>query len=220
VLEARHGPSLTPNRAVVATCVDLDAFVERPAPPVGSVIRLMLSGSLNRYYDVPTMLRLHARLQELRPATLTVVAPGATEWDEAFGDVGAERITARPRDMPAVVARATAGLSICRSDVGDSLAAAVPTKIAEFLATGRPVIVNRGLGDMDAIVAQHRCGVVLDGTSAAAVDAAVTAIQELVDDPELGHRCRQAALDHFSLGAGVERLLSLYEAVMGASDLR
>jgi hypothetical protein len=54
--------------------------------------------------------------------------------------------------MPNLVATAHFGMAICKENTGESLAAAVPTKIGEFLASGRPLIVSKGVGDMDALL--------------------------------------------------------------------
>jgi glycosyltransferase involved in cell wall biosynthesis len=177
----------------------------------------MMSGSLNRYYDVATTLLLHARMATRRPTELVVVAPGATPWDAELAGAGAVRRSALPREMPNIVAGATAGLSICRTDVGDSLAAAVPTKIAEFLATGRPVVVNAGLGDMDALIAEHRCGVIVRGTDIADADEAAARLDELLTEPGLARRCREAAETHFDLDQAVDRLLEVYAATLSSA---
>lgn len=212
VLQERHGDRAVARSAVVPTCVDLDAF--RPVPVPEGELRFLLSGSLNRYYDVPTTLRLVGRARARRPATLEVLSPATTPWDDELRRFGATRQRADPGDVPAFVARSHVGLSICASDAGSSLRAAMPTKLAEFLAVGRPVVVNEGLGDMDALLSQHACGVVLHGTTDDAVEQALDELDALLADPELAERCQRLARAHFDVDLGVVKLLELYEAIV------
>ena len=112
-------------------------------------------------------------------------------------------------EMPALIASCHAGLSVCRDDAGISLVAAMPTKIGEFLAVGRPVIVNPGLQDAASMVDQADAGVVVD-TSAAGLDAAATRLLELLDDEATPGRATGLAAGFFDLDAGVDRLVEAY----------
>lgn len=211
-LESRHGPGVAAKATVIPTCVDLDRF--RPSALPGSdVLRLLFSGSLNRYYDVPLMLRLYERARRRGATELTVLAPGETPWDPELTEAGVVRRRAAPDEVPAEVKAAHVGLGMCRTDVGDSLRAAMPTKLAEFLASGRPVVVNPGLGDMDALVATHRCGVVVSGSSNGQLDTALDHLQALLEDPQTPDRCRGVAEEHFDLDKGVSQLVSVYQTV-------
>ena len=209
-LAERHGPGILDNAAVVPTCVDLGRFAVAPMPS-GDSTRLVFSGTLNRYYDLPTMLAFTATMNTRRPTRLDVLTPGVTGWDEELQRAGVAARAAEPGELSYELQRAHAGLCVCRFDAGPSLRAAVPTKIAELLATGRPLVVNRGLGDLDVLFAEHRCGVILDDASEAALERAADALEGLLDDPETPARCRALAATHFDLDRGIDRLLSVYQ---------
>lgn len=209
VLEQRWGTQVGRKSRVIPTCVDLDRFRVSPMP-VGVPLRFMLSGTLNAYYDVPTMLRLVDRMDVGRPKELVVFSPLPTFWDSYFDRAGVERMSSPPEAMPRQTAAAHVGLSVCRFDAGVSLTAAMPTKVAEFLACGRPVVVNAGLGDMDEIIAGYRCGVVLPDPTAPSLDRAIEQLQTLVADPETPARCRAAAENYFDLDQAVTDLIALY----------
>lgn len=213
VLEDRHGPGVAEKATVIPTCVDLDRFADTSMTD-RSTARLLFSGSLNKYYDVPSMLRLVERVRLQRPTQFTVLAPGSTPWDAVLDSSEVERRSAAPRDVPARVRASHAGLSVCRTDVGDSLRAAMPTKIAEFLAGGRPVVVNAGLGDMDALLQEHRCGVVLRGSDDAALDRAARELLGLIDDPATTRRCRRLAMTHFNIENAADQLMRVYETAV------
>ena len=99
------------------------------------------------------------------------------------------------------------GVSICKLNAWPSLAAAMPTKIGEFLACGRPMVVNKGLGDMDLFIEEFGAGVVLDGSSQNLQDGA-TKLINLVFDPETPKRCRALAEKYFSMEKGASKYLS------------
>ena len=207
-LDRRHDGVVGPKATVVTTCVDRRRFKPAPMPPTDPV-RLLLAGTLNRYYDVPAMLDLIAELKTRRPVELVVASPGGTDWDPELDGAGAVRTSATTGEMPALIASCHAGLSVCRDDAGISLVAAMPTKIGEFLAVGRPVIVNPGLQDAASMVDQADAGVVVD-TSAAGLDAAATRLLELLDDEATPGRATGLAAGFFDLDAGVDRLVEAY----------
>jgi hypothetical protein len=91
--------------------------------------------------------------------------------------------------------------------------ASMPTKVGEFLASGRPVLVNAGLGDLDELLPRYDCGVILTGTSDPELDNALAEIDRLVADPRVSDRCRSLAEDCFDLDSGVQALIELYQAV-------
>jgi glycosyltransferase involved in cell wall biosynthesis len=98
-------------------------------------------------------------------------------------------------------------------DTGPSLSAAMPTKIAEFLACGRPIVVNKGLGDMDQFIEEFNVGVILDGTSKNLLESA-TKLATLLEDNETPSRCRALAEKYFSMEIGAEKYLHLYSQIL------
>lgn len=217
VLDERHGGAVRDKSTVITTCVDLDKFAFAAAPPTPPV-RFLLSGTLNAYYDVPTMLRLFEAFRSRQSATLSVLTPEAGPWVDELRRAGASIGRAAPGEMAGHLVGHHVGLSVCRMDAGVSLRAAMPTKIGEFLATGRPVVVNRGLGDLDALIAEFRCGVVVDSSRPDAIESAAIELVELLVDPDLPGRCRQLAEAHFDLQRGVDRLVAVYEAAVARGE--
>ena len=81
-------------------------------------------------------------------------------------------------------AEADLGLAVCRADAGPALLAAMPTKIGELLASGSPVVVNRGLGDMDALI--EKSNVVWDASGvlrSRVLAEACDSVLKLLSDP-------------------------------------
>lgn len=210
VLAQRYGQAVADKAMTVPTCADLERFVPTPLPSRPPLV-VLFSGTMNAYYDQTTQAAFARELKRRIP-TKVVLLGASGHVTRALLDL-AECREAVPFDqMPAELAGAHVGLSLCRSDAGISLAAAMPTKIGEFLASGRPVVVNAILGDMAAIIQHHRCGVVVASQSTEAVATAAEELLVLLADPELPARCRAAAEAHFSLHQAAHDLLEVYAA--------
>ncbi len=209
-LERRYEGGVTQKASVITTCVDLNRFETSPLPPVP--LRVLLAGTLNRYYDVQTMLDLIAELRCRRPVEFIVASPGDTDWEDELRGVEAVRVTATPGEMAGLVSSCHVGLSVCRDDAGASLLAAMPTKIGEFLASGRPVIVNPGLVDAAGLLERYECGVVFGSAGNLKVGEAVDRLVSLLADPGMPERCWSLAEAHFNLDRGVDSLVGVYSA--------
>lgn len=219
VMAERHGERIRAKSAVIPTCVDLDRFCAAPMPDSGR-IQLLLSGSFNALYDLDLTLRFLEAMRRVRPSDLTLVRPDPSAWDHPVGAAGGTVTTASFDDMPGRVRASHAGLSICRTDDRAAIAGAAPTKLAEFLASGRPVVVNAGLGDMDDLIARYECGVVLGDTSERGLGEAALRLGTLVDDERTPLRCRAAAAENFDLEKGISKLLEVYVGTRGKSSVR
>jgi glycosyltransferase involved in cell wall biosynthesis len=210
-LDRRYGSVVSPKARVITTCTDLDRFQASTMPPMP--LRVLLSGTLNRYYDLQSMLDLVAELRRRRPVEFIVASPGVTDWEEELSAVDAVRVSAKPHEMRDLLASCHLGLSVCRDNAGVSLLAAMPTKIGEFLATGRPVVVNPGLVDAASLLVQEGCGVTYGQTSSTGPDEAVDRLEVLLADPLTPERCRSLAESHFDLESGVDRLVCIYRSL-------
>jgi hypothetical protein len=209
-LARRHGGAVADKARVITTCVDLDHFTQSPFPD--GETRLLLSGSFNALYDLPTMLRFVERLRMVRPVAFTMLRPEPSPWDDAVRAAGGTVSASAFPEVPGWVRSHHAGLSVCHTDHPAAINGAMPTKIGEFLACGRPVVVNRGLGDLDALLPPDGAGVVLSGVDDDALDRAAHELLELLDDPDTPERCRAIARRHFDLEAGVNDVLETYAA--------
>jgi glycosyltransferase involved in cell wall biosynthesis len=211
VLDARYG-EVSGKSTVIPTCVDLERFAFA-AMPSGPPWRLLLAGTLNTYYDVPLMVRFVHVARRQGQCELDLLAPGITAWEGLLDQVVTRREVATPDEMPERLRGCHAGLSVCRADAGVSLTASMPTKIGEFLATGRPVVVNPGLGDADRLLLGNACGIVLADTTDHGLAAAWAELEALMQDPGTPDRCRELARSHFDLDTAVDRLVAVYETL-------
>jgi glycosyltransferase involved in cell wall biosynthesis len=211
-LSSRHDGFDPRAATVVPTCVDLDRFSAAGLPPASPVV-VLLSGSLNGLYDVPTTLCLIERLRAHSAVVIRHLRPASAPADAALDSLrasGTSIASVAFADMPGEIRSAHVGLSICHADLGAAISGAAPTKVAEFLACGRPVVVNAGLGDFDDLLTHHRAGVVLRGTSEDELDRGAVELLNLLADPATPARCRALAEKCFDVDDAVDRLLAVY----------
>jgi glycosyltransferase involved in cell wall biosynthesis len=89
----------------------------------------------------------------------------------------------------------------------------MPTKIAEFLATGRPIVVNKGLGDFDEYLTEFNAGVILNGSENNLRSMAHN-LTEILADTETPMRCRALAEKYFDVDKGAQKYLDLYPKIL------
>ena len=121
---------------------------------------------------------------------------------------------AAPADVPRYLKAADVAVSFikpCYSKLSSS-----PTKLAEYLAAGLPVVCNAGVGDVDAVVEGERVGVIVRELSAEAYGAALAEVGALGREPGIADRCRDAARRRFDLAmVGGPRYRRLYRRLLG-----
>ncbi|TSA47410.1 MAG: hypothetical protein D4R50_03095 [Actinomycetales bacterium] len=211
ILEKRNG-HLPLMRTVVSTAVDLNHFQLTSKMP--RVLKALFSGTYNDYYD----LNLSSLFMEELRKQIRVETHWARplESSKLFIGVGEEKILFVPQtEIAKLIPNYSFGVSVCKLNAGPSLTAAMPTKIGEFLACGRPIVVNKGLGDMDKFIAESNVGIILSGDPDDSRDAA-TKLIAMVSDPETPFRCRAVAEKYFNMDIGSTKYLDLYSQMLKA----
>lgn len=206
-----------PSRTLVSpTLVDTTHFPLQPWPP-RSPVEILFSGTYNAYYDLDLAAAFVSRLGSLTPVRITWASGPEAERSQ-LGTVHVDhRVVSGYQQLPGHVGASHLGMAVCRLDAGRSLTMAMPTKIGEFLATGRPVVVNKGLGDMDSLIREYEVGVTLSGRDESDLERACRETLRLLEDDGTPERCRALAEDHFDLASGVARLDNLYREVLAGS---
>ena len=213
----RRRPSL-PSLRVIPTCADVSVFKPR-APGQKPEFGLVYSGSLGTWYMADKMMAFARSAAGAVPGPTLFLTPQpeevtrlgpAPEW--------AEIRAVEPGAVPGWLRRARALLFFIRPI--PSKRASCPTKFAEGLASGLPVVCNRGIGDLDDLVEREGVGVLVDGFSDAAYSDAACRLKGLLEDPGLSGRCRRLAETRYSVDIGVDAYHGLYtELVTDAARL-
>lgn len=204
---------------VVRCVVDLDRFY--PVADRDPLPTLVYSGSLGTWYLLDEMLRVYARAREHLPA-LRMVLFNRTEHElirrgvraHAIPEGSVEIRAADPEEMPRLLARAHVGIALLRQVPSKLASSAV--KVAEYLASGLPVIVNTGHGDIDDLVRRYGAGHVMGSYSDEEIRRAGRAVAQLVSDPVARSNARRLAEDEYDLRDGIDRYDAIYRRLTAA----
>jgi glycosyltransferase involved in cell wall biosynthesis len=207
---------------VVPSCVNLDTFGcrEREREGGGNGLKLIYIGSIGGRYIFDRVARFVAVACRLLPSVrlrvltkLDPVVVGSLLKEngvpESVFSVASVSHAAVPEELQAH----DAGLFFLSNGISEH--GCSPTKVGEYWACGLPVVTTANVSDLDEIIARDRVGVIIREHSEPAYTVAVRQLQELFIDPDLRTRCRRAAEENYSLEAGCERQLRLYQQLAG-----
>ena len=187
---------------VIPTCVDMSRFSRRPLRPGGP--HAVWSGSVGTWYRFD----LAARVARALSLPLTVLTRQDELAREKLGGFPASVRTVPSEEVPAELFAGDIGM--CLITPTFSKTASAPTRFAEYLAIGMPVLVTRGVGDLEALVDTHGVGVVLEGETAQDIATGADKIRSLARNPEIPGRCRALAARLFDVDSGSAAYAELY----------
>lgn len=198
----------------ISTCVNLEKFVvKNTAKENRETMSILFAGSLGPQYDFKLMNSIVLRLKELTKVFFCIAAPYVS--DEVKRSLSPDSvISVNHSQMPQLISNFDIGLSIWRENMGISLKSVSATKNAEFLACGKPIVVNCNQGDIGDIVKKFGVGVVTTDSDTQSIDAYAKEILSLMEHKvTLSSICRQVAEMHYSLDEGVKNLKSVYKQI-------
>lgn len=219
------------NVEVIPCCVDTagyadDAYkVESSVEATTGTLEVIYAGSVTGLYMLEEMGRffLEVRAREPRAFLRILTTSSAAEAGERLRRVGLEpedfwigRVSTQ--EVPRYLHRARLGLSF-RKPTFSQLAAS-PTKIAEYLAAGLPVVSNAGIGDVDDLLQTKSVGIVVRDFTAAEFGRAAAAALALAADASTPARCVEVGRLHFDLQTvGGKRYANVYRRIAKALNI-
>ena len=195
---------------VIPCCVDLERF--RTATPergrqmreklgVGERFVIAYVGAFGGWYMTDEMVAFLAEAKAARPDTFALIltqsdrdAVTAKLRSNGFADKDMLVKKVPASEIPDHLSAADAALSFikpCYSKLSSS-----PTKNAEYLACGVPIIANSGVGDVDELITSSGAGILLSDLSPQSYHDALIRLRELGD---ISERCRETARREFDL---------------------
>jgi glycosyltransferase involved in cell wall biosynthesis len=191
---------------VVPNCVDLQRFTVRPARPEGP--HAVWIGSIGTWYRFD----LAPRLAMALGLPLTVLTPQTDLAHNQLGGYPATVAFVPAERLPYELRAGDIGLCLISSSF--SKLASSPTRFAEYLAAGMPVVVTEGVGDLAPTVQRERVGVVLRGETDERITDAAAAVTQLAADPDVRERCRRLAEAQFNADAGSAQYAEIYRRLI------
>jgi glycosyltransferase involved in cell wall biosynthesis len=218
------------NRQVIPCCTDLERFAFREDDRLQRRAELGLdgrfvvvySGSIGSWYLSDMMADLFLALLKQRPdAHFLWLTQGDPELIKnlirvrAIDESQYTIKSVQPVEVGSYLSASDMGIAFFKP--GLSKLATSPTKVAEYLACGLPVIMNAGIGDSDALVTEEGAGALVEDFTPEAYEKAIeTVLAQLEDVAGNRRRMRDVALRLFDVtGVGLSRYAKLYEDVLG-----
>jgi glycosyltransferase involved in cell wall biosynthesis len=214
---------------VIPCCVDFERFassdrVSREAvrAQLGVTSRrvIVYLGSFGGWYMTDEMTEFLAVAHSQDPTTFSMIltqSPPETVIDRMSSrgikpkDFLVTLVT--PSEVPRYLMAADIAISFikpCYSKQSSS-----PTKIAEYLASGLPVVCNTGIGDQDKLIEENRVGTLLREFTPEAYLNALNEIDVMRGEDGLAKRLRGVAQREFDLvDVGRTRYRRLYERLV------
>jgi glycosyltransferase involved in cell wall biosynthesis len=210
----RRRPSL-PSCRVIPTCANLSRYRPRAGgekPQFG----LVYSGSLGTWYMAKEMAAFARSAANFMPEPTLFLTPQTREAQSVgIGADWADVRTVEPGEVASWLCRARALFFFIRPIA--SKRASCPTKLAEGLASGLPIVCNRGVGDLDDVVEKENVGILVDSFSDEAYTNAWRRLDDLLQDPGLAHRCRRLAESRYGLDLGIQTYEQLYVELLAST---
>ncbi len=200
----------------IPTCTDFDSFGLSRDSSAG--LKIGFVGAINDDYLIRETLYLARRVLELRQdAELVCVTHQRTEMKECLRGMGisAERtqiVSATHDQMPRVLRGLDFGFLLLRTHPAKR--ASMPTKFAEFLASGVAPVQFGCNEELSAWAERTGSSVIVKSID---LDGLETAAQEVVRGPpsfEALSHARTRALEHFDLKKGAEKYASLFRSLL------
>jgi glycosyltransferase involved in cell wall biosynthesis len=227
VLDRRH-PGVAAKTEVFPCTVDLQKFQLDEAARRSWRAKLGLegkrviayAGSLVAYQLPERLVALGARVTQADPdAHLLLITPHQDRARELLADAGlgsgrATTLAVGHTEMPGLLNAADAGLLLRHPDPVNAVAS--PTKVAEYLACGVPVLLSAGIGDLSELVARRGVGAVVE--DARDTEAQHAALSELLAYPPAREHAHSAAREELARDVFVPRYLQLYRGLAAGSD--
>ena len=206
--------------SIIPTCADLDKF--RPELPVSadssSKLYGVLGSVLSGWFRVDLLRLLFLEIARVDPtARFEILSNDDHEQTFSYLNFPKElssRLLIRSlpfEDIPPAIRGYSASFLLYKdgpANIGRS-----PTRMAELLGSGIPLVVTGGAGDVAEIVGANQVGVVIDDESATGVTLAVKELMTLVEDETAKERCRELALSTLSLSDGARKYLQIYDGL-------
>ncbi len=217
---------------VIPCCVDLNNFENvddadrlEIRQKLGIRDRYVIAyvGSFGGWYMTDEMLDLFSAARENDPKSFAMILTqrgkeGVAEQLRNRGFIESDFLvdSVNPAEIPKYLSAADVAISFIKACY--SKQSSSPTKIAEYLACGLPIITNRGVGDLDTLIENHRVGALIEDFNPLSY---LTALAYVTTLENVRDRCRETAVSEFDLhGVGGPRYRLLYNEILIKEDER
>jgi glycosyltransferase involved in cell wall biosynthesis len=213
---------------VIPCCADLELFnysaeerkKRREELRLGNRWTVVYCGSIDGWYLTEEMADFFVQVLRKKPdAHLLWLTPVKHDRIEALmmdRAISREHYTIKsvaPQEVPSYLSACDVGLAFIRASF--SKLASSPTKNAEYLGCGLPLVINAGVGDSDTLINDWNVGALVENLSEADYSRAVATIDALTVSEMIRTQARSVAEKLFDLRKiGTERYVRLYLSLL------
>lgn len=212
--------SASKKTSVIPTCVDTRLFSpEVAAYKQNAALRFIYIGSLGTWYMLSEMLDFfkvaHSVIKKTNFMILTQSDTGLILRlirEKGIDEDSVSIKKAAHEDVPGYLRESDASVFFIKPSF--SKMASCPTKFAESISMGVPVVTNAGIGDIDSFIRKYSVGVVIEHFEREDYEKALKEISGMIEERgALTRRCVDLAAMEFSLESGIEKYKHIYEIV-------
>lgn len=174
-------------------------------------------GSLGTWYMVDEMFAFFKQLKTKYPNALFLfITPDRKQIIESYAtkhqidEKSLRVIKASRAEVPFIAKLSSISLFFIKPVF--SKKASSPVKMGELLALGIPIVANRGVGDVDLIIEDTNCGILVDDFSQESYEKAILEIDAFIQKPSLVFT--QAAEKYYSLKKGIDLYHKVYKEIL------
>ena len=213
---------------VIPTCVDTRRFPPMSVPQRNNMRRafglsddrlvVVYSGSLGTWYLFDKMVEFFKATKTSHSQAFFLILNRNERGyaEHILGKYGIEVAdymikSLSPDDVHGYLWASDIGLSFIKPSFSKQSSA--PTKLAEYLACGLPVIANAGVGDVEEILGQTDTGAVVHAFNDTEYMRAFEQAMGFARDPAFRQRAHQVVEDTMSVEVGVGRYKGIYDGL-------
>ena len=173
-------------------------------------------GSIGTWYMLDEMLDFFKRLMQKKPAAKFLVVTGdlhdsikekVKQKDIALNSVIIRK--ASRKQVPAYISFMNVSLFFIRPTY--SKISSSPTKLAEIIALGVPVVTNSGVGDVDEIVLKNNLGAIIENFNSVSYDAA---IDNILQHEYNSQTVKSVAIEKFDISVALKKYGEVYKEIL------
>lgn len=210
--------------SVIPCCVDLEHFSEKTInnnllitiktnyPQLNNKFVLSYVGSLGTWYMSEEMITFFKILSQKTDAVFLIITKDDKEiiYEAAKKQgVALDKLIIIPssrNDMPTYISLSSASLFFIKPSFSKS--ASSPTKMGELLSMGIPIITNTGIGDVESIINESQCGILISDFNDRSYQNATNELLER--NQVISKNTKHTAHNYFSLLDGIEKYNHVY----------
>ena len=173
-------------------------------------------GSIGTWYMLDEMLDFFKRLLQKKPSAKFLVVTGDLHSDikekVKQKEIDLRSIIIRKahrKQVPVYISLMNFSLFFIRPTY--SKISSSPTKLAEIIALGVPIVTNAGVGDVDEIVLNNNLGIVIKDFNDLSYDAAIDEILHQSFDPKF---IKSVAMDKFDISVALKKYGNVYREIL------